>query len=95
MITKMLKVTLAASMVMPAVSAILPGNTVLAQELPAEAVRETQMDKTIESTLGMTDITETPEQDGIVELPMLPESGEMMEETVTPEVAETVAEVPM
>ena len=92
MITKMLKVTLAASMVMPAVSAILPGNTVLAQELPAEAVRETQMDKTIESTLGMTGITETPEQDGIVELPMLPESGEMMEETVTPEVAETVAE---
>lgn len=102
MITKMLKVTLAASMVMPAVSAILPGNTVLAQELPAEAVRETQMDKTIESTLEMTDITETPELDGTVELPMLPEqaeteivlpeTGEITEETVAPEVTETVTE---
>lgn len=92
MITKMLKVTLAASMAMPAVSAILPGNTVLAQELPAEAVRETQMDRTIESTLEMTVITETPEQNEAIEVPMLPESGEMMEETVTPEVTETVAE---
>lgn len=92
MITKMLKVTLAASMAMPAVSAILPGNTVFAQELPAEAVRETQMDRTIESTLEMTVITETPEQNEAIEVPMLPESGEMMEETVTPEVTETVAE---
>ncbi|WP_276813072.1 hypothetical protein [Faecalibaculum rodentium] len=102
MITKMLKVTLAASMAMPAVSAILPGNTVFAQELPAEAVTENTMDTTIGSGLEMTDIIETPELDGTVELPMLPEqaeteivlpeTGEITEETVAPEVTETVTE---
>lgn len=102
MITKMLKVTLAASMAMPAVSAILPENTVFAQELPAEAVTENTMDTTIGSGLEMTDIIETPELDGTVELPMLPEqaeteivlpeTGEITEETVAPEVTETVTE---
>lgn len=102
MITKMLKVTLAASMAMPAVSAILPGNAVFAQELPAEAVTENTMDTTIGSGLEMTDIIETPELDGTVELPMLPEqaeteivlpeTGEITEETVAPEVTETVTE---
>ena len=83
MITKMLKVTLAASMAMPAVSAILPGNAVFAQELPAEAVTENTMDTTIGSGLEMTDIIETPELDGTVELPMLPEQAET--EIVLPE----------
>lgn len=102
MITKMLKVTLAASMAMPAVSAILPGNAVFVQELPAEAVTENTMDTTIGSGLEMTDIIETPELDGTVELPMLPEqaeteivlpeTGEITEETVAPEVTETVTE---
>lgn len=42
MITKMLKVTLAASMALPAVSTILNNPTVLAEEIPAEAVHETE-----------------------------------------------------